>query len=202
MPRGDTAELVQAFAPELEWTSGASGATAKRPQLVAALRTPPPTGTRFEVDSIAVTTLGPIALVQLVRTDHWPIGVVGYNTRSRVAQVYVSRNGTWQLVRHTQTWIPKMAESVSLDSFALSAFVGRYEIRADYIDTVVLKGSQLVATATGEVEGARLVPIAATVFRPDGVGAPIAFERNEAGRITGYVQTYPDGTVFRARRLP
>jgi hypothetical protein len=70
------------------------------------------------------------------------------------------------------------------------------------VDEVHWEGGHLVATVTGAPAGARLVPVSGTVFSPDGTGALIAFERDAAGRVTGYVQGYPDGRVNRRRRLP
>jgi hypothetical protein len=92
--------------------------------------------------------------------------------------------------------------AVVVSSTALRAFVGRYAAAPGYVDDVHLQGDHLVATLTGYPPGARLVPVSATVFSPDGDGALIAFERDASGRVTGYVQGYPDGQVIRRRRLP
>jgi uncharacterized protein (TIGR02246 family) len=63
------------------------------------------------------------------------------------------------------------------------------------------EGRNLVATASGQSAGARLVPVATNVFSPDGDGALISFERDARGRVLGYVQGYPDGRVIRAPKL-
>ena len=104
-------------------------------------------------------------------------------------------NGTDDLVRIANETPPP-------DFAALRPFVGRYEIGPCYVDDVHWEAGALVATASGQTSGARLVPVSATAFSPDGVGALIVFERDATGRVIGYVQGYANGRVVRARRLP
>jgi hypothetical protein len=96
-----------------------------------------------------------------------------------------------------------------MDSASLTAFVGKYEIHPDYIDSVHFEGRALVATAVGQVSpgvwkaftpGAQLVPVAPDAFVPDGVGSLIVFERDSRGHVIDYVQGYPNGFVSHARR--
>jgi len=47
-----------------------------------------------------------------------------------------------------------------------------------------------------------LVPVSENAFSPDGVAPLIVFERDGSGRVAGYVQGSPDGSVRRARRIP
>lgn len=83
--------------------------------------------------------------------------------------------------------------------------MGRYDRGSEYIDNVHFVGGQLVATSTaeslaGEV-GTHLRPVSTSAFSPEGVAPLIVFERDATGRVTGYVQQAPGGTVTRARRL-
>jgi hypothetical protein len=47
-----------------------------------------------------------------------------------------------------------------------------------------------------------LVPVSENAFIPDGIATLIVFERDGSGRVVGYVQGAPDGTVRRAHRIP
>jgi hypothetical protein len=89
-----------------------------------------------------------------------------------------------------------------LDSITLSAFVGRYEIGPGSVDDVHWEGTHLVAMSTTESQGATLVPVSESTFRPDGIAPLMVFERDATGRVVGYVQGSPGGVVRRARRMP
>ena len=119
-----------------------------------------------------------------------------------VLDVFAQRGGRWQLVRRVQAWAVAPVQPVTVDSAALQAFVGRYAVAPGYVDDVHWESGHLVATISGYPPGGRLVPVSASVFSPDGVGALIAFERDPSGRVTGYVQGYPDGHVVRRPKLP
>ena len=200
----DTAALRYWLADDLVWTDGVSGAEVTKDQVLAVLGgrrmdgLPP----RTERDSIRVDVVGGVAFARFRRVDHRPLGGVDFPTRWRVLDAFVARDGRWQLVRHTQTWLVEPVAAVALDSAAQQAFVGRYEVAPGYVDDVHWAGGHLVAMLTGYPPGARLVPVGATVFSPDGTGALIAFERDATGRVIGYVQGYPDGRVLRRRKLP
>jgi hypothetical protein len=49
--------------------------------------------------------------------------------------------------------------------------------------------------------GAHLFPVSRDTFSPERFAPMIVFERDERGRVTGYVQQQPDGTIVRAPRL-
>jgi hypothetical protein len=206
--RADTAALRPRLAAELVWTDGVTGADVSRDRLLAVLGARGPgAAARTERDSLDVRAVGGVAFVGYRRTDRRAVGGVELPTRWRVTDAFLWRDGRWQLVRHSRTWlVAPVAAAAGVDSAALQAFVGRYEVAPGYVDDVHWEGGHLVATLTGggaaPRAGARLVPVSATVFSPDGTGALIAFERDAAGRVTGYVQGYPDGRVNRRRKLP
>jgi len=62
----------------------------------------------------------------------------------------------------------------------------------------------LVAQSTLEkligAPGATLRRVSEDTFSPDGIAPMIVFERDGTGRVVGYVQQAPDGSVARARR--
>ena len=199
---GDTAALRPRLADDLIWVIGANGNEVSKGQFLAAvapLQVPAP---RFEVDSIRVQRIGDVAIVGYRRADHRAAGAFEVTTLTRALDVFVRRHGKWLLARHTQAWLVTPVAPVPLDSAALQAFVGRYQIGPAYVDDVHWEGDQLVATASGQKAGATLVPVSTSAFSPDGVGALMVFERDATGRVVGYVQGYPDGRVVRAARLP
>lgn len=200
--RGDSTALRGRLADDLVWLVGAQGDKASKTQLLVAashVQSPP---VHFDVDSVEVQSLGNVALVSFHRADHRSVGGVDFPARWRVVEVFGKRNGRWQLVHHMQAWLVAPVKAVTIDSAALQAFVGKYSAAAGIVDDVHWQDGHLVATLTGFPPGARLVPVSASVFSPEGVGALIAFERDSVGRVTGYVQGYPDGRIDRRPKLP
>lgn len=203
MSSADTAALSSGLANDLVWVYGANGSTVNKTQLLAAaahVQTPAP---RFEIDSVHATIFGnTTAVVEYRRTDHRDIGAYRTQSTNRVLDVFRKQHDVWLLARHTQTWIVSSPPPIALDSGALAAFVGRYEVGPGYVDDVHWSDGHLVAQSSVESVGAALVPVSETAFSPNGIAPLIVFERDSAGRVTGYVQQIPDGGVIRARRLP
>lgn len=203
---GDTAALRSYLADDVRWVLGTSGRIATRTQLIAAISHLSPLVTiQYDVDSVSALRVGDAATVEYRLTDRRTFRAYQNVYVSRALDVFVRQDGTWRLLRHNQTWIVAPPATIMLDSAALSAFVGRYDRGAQYIDDVHFVGGQLVATSTAESlagdVGAHLLPVSTSAFSPEGVAPMIVFERDATGRVTGYVQQQPNGTVARARRL-
>lgn len=202
--RGDTATLGRQLADDVVWLVGANGGVTVKRDLLATVAKyyPQSHAPRFAVDSVHATRFGDVVIVDYLRTDTWPLGDSSSTDSYRALDVFVMRDRRWQLERHTQVWLTSPVTALASDFASMNAFVGHYRIGPGYVDNVHWEGDDLVATSTGQTVGARLVPVSATAFSPDGVGALIVFERNASGRVVGYVQAYPDGRVVRAARLP
>ena len=200
----DTAVLTRQLGKDLVWTDGVSGKEYTRAQILQLVATRPSgSAPRTVIDSVHADTISNFIFASSTRTDHRTLGHVDFPSTWRALDVFAHRDGRWQLIRHTQTWLVTPVQPIAdLDSTALLPFVGRYEVAPGYVDDVHMDGDHLVATLTGYPPGARLEPVSTTVFSPDGTGALIAFERDAKGRVIGYVQGYPDGRVMRRRKLP
>lgn len=197
---GDSASAGSVLGPEVVWIVGSAGAAIGRAQLVAAAARPTPA--RFAIDSLRARRYGQTLLADYIRHDRWPLGDSSFSVAWRAVAAFISVDGTWRLVQHSLTWLAQPVRPIVVDSNALQAFVGRYQIAPGYVDNVHWEGGHLVATASGQSQGARLVPVSETAFSPDGIGAVLVFERDSHGRVIGYVQAYPDGRIVRAPRVP
>lgn len=199
----DTAALGSYLADDLSWIGIANaGADLSKPGLLALASVPQTPTPEYRVDSIRARRSGDMAIVEYQRSDHRRVGSAEQTTVVRAQEVFVKRGGKWLLELHTQSWVVIPVTPVAIDSVTLQAFVGRYQAALGFVDNVHWEAGHLVATATGEKVGARLVPVSASAFSPDGVAPLIVFERDSTGRVIGYVQGYPDGQVRRATRLP
>lgn len=202
--RGDTAVLRTRLGEELVWTDGVTGRDVSKAQVLALIAgRPAGTAPRTALDSIEVRLVGNVAFLGARRVDRRSLAGVDLTTQWRVMDAFIRRPTGWQLIRHAQTWLVTPVTPVAgLDSASFQPFVGRYEVAPGYVDDVHWERGHLVATVTGYPPGARLVPVSASVFSPEGVGALIALERDAAGVVIGYVQGFPDGRVLRRRKLP
>ena len=211
LARADTAEARRYFADDLVWWLGAFGQSLGKGELLRLAGTPQDPRPEFVVDSVRVRPFGDVAVVEYQRTDHRRVGGFEFPTVWGVSEIYVRHGGEWLLAQHAM-WAVHLpaATGIPMDSASMAAFVGRYEIHPDYIDSVHFEGRALVAMAVGQVSpgvwraftpGGQLVPVAPDAFVPDGVGSLIVFERDSRGRVIDYVQGYPNGFVSHARRL-
>jgi ketosteroid isomerase-like protein len=196
--RGDSATVHRGMTDDMEWVIGATGAQLQGAHFLAAIshvQNPPP---EFTIDSLHVRDLGDVATVTYRRMDTRRLGNVESSNWTRALEVYVRRDGHWLLAQHSHTWIVKSPPTVAMDSAALAAFVGHYQIGDGVFDNVHFEKGHLVATLSGLTEGAVLMPVTASAFSPDGIAPLIVFERDASGRVIDYVQDLPDGMVTRA----
>ena len=201
--KGDTVTLGRLLAPDMDWIGIANGgAPLSRHDLLGLAAQPQVPVPTYEIDSVRVRRVGDVAVVAYRRSDHRQVGSETQTLVVQAEEVFSRQRGTWMLELHTQTWVMAPVKAISLDSVSLSAFVGRYQVAPGFVDNVHWENNNLVATATGEKVGAKLIPVSATAFIPDGVAPLMVFERNASGNVIGYVQGYPDGEVRRAMRLP
>jgi hypothetical protein len=199
--RGDSARLAPSLASDLAWIIGPTGAHIGKTALLRGVAQGQSPAPQFSIDSVEARVIGRVALVEYLRSDRRAVGSHVVSTRSRCHDAFIRRGSSWVLARHSQAWVVSPVNAT--DDFAPSDdFIGRYRIADDYVDDVHREGTRLVATASGQTVGATLIPVSANAFSPDGVGALMVFERDRSGRVTGYVQGYPDGRVVRAIRLP
>jgi hypothetical protein len=109
-------------------------------------------------------------------------------------------------MRHSTTWIVRSPLLSGIDSAHAAVFVGQYDKGGGFVDDVHFHVGRLVAQSTLEkligTPGAMLRRVSDDTFSPDGIAPMIVFERDATGRVVGYVQQSPDGTITRARRVP
>jgi Domain of unknown function (DUF4440) len=203
----DTMALSGLLSDSLRWISPTSGAVLRKSQLLgAAARMPATISIRYMVDSIRLWRSGSTATAEYRLSDSRTFAAQTNTFTSRGLDLFHLEEGTWRLRQHTQTWVPRPPATISVDTAALRAFVGRYDRGNGFIDDVHLEPSGLMATSSAEkmmgAPGAHLLPVSENAFSPDGFAPLIVFERDGSGHVTGYVQQQPDGAVAHARRLP
>ncbi|HKP85347.1 MAG TPA: DUF4440 domain-containing protein [Blastocatellia bacterium] len=118
-----------------------------------------------------------------------------YNIQSRYTDVYVKRNGRWQVVASHLTGIagppsqPAPSSSASsapaggkVDPKVFDAYVGQYDAPFGVI-TVTKEGDKLFGEPSGQSKE-ELVPESDTVFNVTNVGAKVTFVKDASGKVT------------------
>lgn len=201
MVHGDTATVHRGISDDMQWVVGATGTTLTAPQLLSALSHVSNPLPEWTIDSVHARDLGDVATVTYRRIDRRRGGNYETTNWTRALEVYVHRDGRWVMINHSHTWIVQSPPTISMDSTALAAFVGHYQIGDGLYDDVHFEGGHLVATLSTQKVGGVLLPVSESAFSPDGVAPLIVFERDASGRVLGYVQGAPDGSVLRTRRI-
>jgi hypothetical protein len=205
--RADTAALRPLLGDDLRWVYASSGAVGDKAQLLAAAATRIPMATsEYAVDSVQTWRNGDVAVAEYRLTSTRAFRKYRLKLVSRATDVLALRGGAWLLMRHSTTWIVRSPLLSDIDSAHAAVFVGQYDKGGGFVDDVHFHDGRLVAQSTLEkligTPGAMLRRVSDDTFSPDGIAPMIVFERDATGRVVGYVQQSPDGTITRARRVP
>jgi ketosteroid isomerase-like protein len=204
--RADTAALRTLLGDDLRWIIASTGAVAAKAQLLAAAATVTPMATNeYAIDSVTTWRDGSIVVSEYRLTNTRAFHEYHQVLVSRATDVFTFRSGRWLLIRHTTTWIVHSPLLTDVDSVQAKAFIGHYDKGDGFVDDVHFQGGHLVAQSSLEkligAPGATLGRVSEDTFSPDGIGPMIVFERDATGRVVGYVQQAPDGSIARASRV-
>ena len=72
---------------------------------------------------------------------------------------------------------------MSVSSDILTKYVGKYEMRPDFVLTITREGNSMFVQATGQVR-AQIFPMSDSEFFLKVVDAEITFHRDESGNVT------------------
>ncbi len=78
----------------------------------------------------------------------------------------------------------KEHKEVPVSSDILAKYVGKYEMRPDFVLTITKEGNKMFVQATGQ-ERAQIFPMSDSEFFLKVVDAEITFNRDESGEVTG-----------------
>lgn len=160
------------------------------------------TSSRWENDSLHVTVIGDVALIDYRSIQHRRYGLRDLNFRYRCLDVFVRREGAWLLLRHTETHALAQPIPQKVGASVLDDYVGRYEWWPGYFDSITRRGGQLFMQLTGEAGATMSRAATPESFYFAGDPSLVVFTRDKSGHVVGYVEHEPDGQVIRARRVP
>lgn len=193
IPRGDSAAVRPRLTADLVWTGSGSGAEVDKSQRLAAKGPRPAIRPRFGSDNVRFYRRGDAALVSFRRVDRRVLGGYESMARWRVLDVFAWLGGPVAL-RALGADLDRVSGClVALASGAQQAVVGRYAMAPSTI-TACTRWPVGSWPASSDPHLRLAFCEWCERVQTDSTGALITFKRDVAGRVTCYVQGYPDGS--------
>ena len=120
---------------------------------------------------------------------------------SRTTDVWLRRDGRWQLVASHGSQIPAERVAVNVDTKIYDAYVGDYETAPGLVFTVTRQGDRLMGQSTGEKKLHELLPQNETTFFMKGDPDLNIFVKDERGQVTHMVFRSMDGQEIKAKKI-
>lgn len=195
----DRVALERIYAPEFRWVHGA-GYAEDRTQVIDSI---------FQAGSnedLPPPDFGPpneLLLAGDVAVLRRPTFVAFGGERLYSTHIFVRRDGRWQMLQMQGTLLLPERQWITLPAAALDALAGRYRYlggrAGGTVTTLSRDGDALVRRMPG-FPHRRLRPVAADRFYDD-IGTEHVFQRDAAGRVTGFIQRFVGGREGRAERV-
>jgi len=164
---------------------------------------PPPESMKpaIDLDDIQVHRYGDTYVVSFRGTFQAETPSQKLSNSFRTTQVWLSRDGRWQLVAAHDSAIPRERVAVKVDPRVYDAYVGQYEIAPDDVVSVTREGDQLMEQETGQQLKIELLPASETTFFSKRLREQTIFVRDEKGQVTHVVFSWPDGLELKAKKI-
>jgi hypothetical protein len=159
-----------------------------------------PTPNRHEVGELHFRRFGSIAVVDAEVVEYFRLGPREMSARAHETDVFVQRGNRWLFLQHAETPTVALPIPIKPDLASLDQYVGRYEWWPGYAEKISRKGDALYVEVTGE-SPTLLHPATRESFFVAGEPSLIVFVRDPKGRVTDFLVHFPDGQVFRARKI-
>jgi ketosteroid isomerase-like protein len=158
------------------------------------------TPNRHEVGKVHFRRFGNIAVVDAEVVEYFRLGPREMSARAHETDVFVQRGNRWVFLQHAETPTLSLPTPVEPDVASLEQYVGRYEWWPGYAERISRKGAALYVQVPGE-SPTMLYPASRESFFVAGEPSLMVFVRDPSGRVTDYLVHFPDGQVFRARKV-
>lgn len=189
--KGDFAALERIKADDYSITYS-TGEVMSKAQEIAKLKSSPVAGGAFKLntENTKVRIYGDTAVLTGVLIQSWTDNGKAMNARLRYTDVWVKRNGRWQVAVAQLTNIPDPAaakpqetQAKKVDPKIYDAYVGDYETPL-FIIAMIKEGDRLFGQPNGESKE-ELIPESESRFKVTNVNAIVTFVKDSAGKVTG-----------------
>lgn len=117
------------------------------------------------------------------------VGPVGQRQefRYRSVETWLREKGGWKMIGSETLTLHDDPPAVALDQRTLDEYVGTYEASPGTAITLTRQGDRLLAALDGGAGVAQAAQARDILFSPGHSATPKVFQRDDAGRITGFV---------------
>jgi uncharacterized protein (TIGR02246 family) len=199
--RGDRAAFDRIVADDAVMTYG-NGKVGNKSEAIAEIKAPADASYSLTSDDVQVRVYGDAAIVTGRVTEKGIFNGRSLNSQSRYTDVWVRRNGRWQVVAAQNTRLPQEtpapAATTNTNPNAYDAYVGQYELGPNLVITITRDGDRLMSELGGHK--GELMPKSETQFSIPAANMTITFVRNANGQVTHMIVN-DNGREGQARKI-
>jgi uncharacterized protein (TIGR02246 family) len=183
--RGDRAAFDRIVADDAVMTYG-NGKVGNKSEAIAEIKAPADASYSLASDDVQVRVYGDMAIVTGRVTEKGTFNGRSINSQSRYTDVWVRRNGRWQVVATQNTRLPQIpptaAAATNTTPSAYDAYVGQYELAPNLVITITRNGNRLISELGGRKS--ELTPQSETQFSIPAANILLTFVRDANGQVT------------------
>ncbi len=199
--RGDRAAFDLIVADDAVMTYG-NGKVGNKSEAIAEIKAPADASYSLTSDDVQVRLYGDTAIVTGRVTEKGIFNGRSLNSQSRYTDVWVRRNGRWQVVAAQNTRLPQgpspATAATNTTSNAYDAYVGQYELAPNLVITIIRDGNRLMSELGGRKS--ELMPQSETQFSIPAANIKVTFMRDANGQVTHMIVS-DNGREGQARKV-
>src|SRR6266513_2088537 len=149
--RGDRAAFDRIVADDAVITYG-NGKVGNKSEAIAEIKAPADASYSLTSDDVQVRVYGETAIVTGRVTEKGTFNERSLNSQSRYTDIWVRRDGRWQVVGAQSTRLPQErppAAATNTNPNAYDVYVGQYEIAPNLVITISRDGNRLMSEVGG-----------------------------------------------------
>src|SRR6202521_1903031 len=150
--RGDRAAFDRIVADDAVITYG-NGKVGNKSEAIAEIKAPADASYSLTSDDVQVRVYGDTAIVTGRVPEKGAFNGRSLNSQSRYTDVWVRRNGRWQVVAAQSTRLPQERPAAAMPNVTpnvYDAYVGKYELAPGLIVTITRDGNRLFSEVGGQ----------------------------------------------------
>ena len=199
--RGDRAAFDRIVADDAVMTYG-NGKVGNKSEAIAEIKAPADASYSLTSDDVKVRVYGDTAIVTGRVTEKGTFNGRSLNSQSRYTDVWVRRNGRWQVVASQNTRLPRepspSTAATNTNPNAYDAYVGQYELAPNLVITITRDGNRLMSELGGRKS--ELIPQSETQFSIPAANIIVTFVRDASGQVT-HITVNDNGHEGQARKI-
>jgi ketosteroid isomerase-like protein len=199
--RGDKSAFAR-YTADTYIETDINGAVATKTKILENFLTPPssmkPT---LEIQDVQVHVYGDTAVMSSRDVYRAEANGQKLTNSFRTTDVWLRRDGRWQLIASHDSQIPPERVAVKVDPKIYDAYAGEYEIAPGLVFTVTRDGDKLMGQSTGEKKLHELQPQNETTFFIKGDPDLNIFVKDEKGQVTHMIFRSLDGQEIKAKKI-